>query len=126
MKRLWFGVALLAALLAAGAGLSFGITALHEQLARQLDDACAAMEQEDWETATALAASAKAKWERSRYFIASCVDHEPLEQLDSLFSELEVYRHRRMSADYAAVCSHLAHISRAIGESHALKWWNLL
>ena len=46
--------------------------------------------------------------------------------MDSLFSELEVYRHRYMSADYAAVCSHLAHISSAIGESHALKWWNLL
>ena len=126
MKRFWFGVALLAALLAAGAGLSFGIPALHEQLAKQLDDACTAMEQEDWETATALAASAKAKWERCRHFVASFVDHEPLEQLDGLFSELEVYRQRYMSADYAAVCSHLAHISRAIGESHALKWWNLL
>lgn len=126
MKRFWLGVGILAVLLAAGIGLSIGITAVHSGLARDLDAACEAVQKGDWDTSVTLAESAKTSWMRCRRFVASFVDHEPLEQMDRLFSELEIYRHQQLPTDYAAVCTHLSHLSEAIGESHALTWWNLL
>lgn len=126
MKRLWIGIIILAVLLAAGIGLSIGIPALHSRLSEALTSACDAAEKGDWETALSLANSAKADWERYQHFVAAFVDHEPLEQMDRLFSELEVYRNQRLPAEYAAVCAHLSHLSKAIGESHALTWWSLL
>ena len=126
MKRFWLGVGILAVLLAAGIGLSAGIIAVHTGLSEDLDLACEAVQKGDWDTAVTLAESAKAGWLRHRRFVASLVDHEPLEQMDSLFSELEIYRHQQLPTDYAAVCTHLSHLSEAIGESHALTWWNLL
>ena len=126
MKRFWLGIGILAVLLAAGIGLTVGITAVHTKLSRDLDGACEAVQKGDWDAAVALAESAKASWMRCRRFVASFVDHEPLEQMDSLFSELEIYRNQHLPTDYAAVCTHLSHLSEAIGESHALTWWNLL
>ena len=126
MKRFWIGVVLLTALFAAGVGLCMGITALHHRLSRQLDDACAAVQLGDWEKATALTDSAKAEWERWQHFVASFVDHAPLEQMESLFAELEVFRNRRLAVDYAAICTNLSHLSKAIGESHKLTWWSFL
>ena len=126
MKRFWLGVGILAVLLAAGIGLSTQITAVHSKLSRDLSGACQAVQTGDWDTAVTLAESAKARWLRCRRFVASFVDHEPLEQMDSLFSELEIYRPQQLPTDYAAVCTHLSHLSEAIGESHALTWWNLL
>ena len=126
MRRFWIGIVLLSCLLALGIGLCIGIPALHDRLAKQLDDACAAAQLGDWETATALADSARAEWERSRHFVASFVDHAPLEQMESLFSELEIFRNRRLAVDYAAICTNLSHLSKAIGESHKLTWWSFL
>ncbi len=126
MKRFWIGIVLLTALFAFGVVLCIGITALHDHLSQQLDDACTAVQLGDWEKATALADSARAEWERCQHFVASFVDHEPLEQMESLFSELEVFRNRRLAVDYAAICANLSHLSKAIGESHKLAWWSFL
>ena len=126
MKRFWLGVGILAVLLAAGISLTVGIAGVHNKLSKDLDGASEAVQRGDWDTAIHLAESAKAQWNRCRRFVASFVDHEPLEQMDSLFSELEIYRQQQLPTDYAAVCTHLSHLSEAIGESHALTWWNLL
>ncbi len=126
MKRLYIGIGILIFLLAGGIGLSAGISAVHTELSEKLEGACIAVQKEDWDTAVTLADTAKTQWETYRHFVASFVDHEPLEQMDSLFSELEIYRNQQLPTDYAAVCTHLSHLAQAIGESHALKWWNLL
>ena len=126
MKRFWLGVGILMVLLAAGAGLSLNIAGVHNKLSEDLNAACEAVQQGDWDRAVSLAESAKASWSRHRRFVASFVDHEPLEQINTLFSELEIYRHQQLPTDYAAVCTHLSRLSEAIGESHALTWWNLL
>lgn len=126
MKRLWIGIALLLIMLISGIFAAWGIPALHNRLSHTLQQACDTVQQEDWETANALVDQAKSQWERSRHLIASLVDHEPLEQMDTLFAELEIYAKCRLTADYAAVCAHLSHLSEAIGESQSLRWWNLL
>ena len=126
MKRLWIGIGLLVILLAVGAFLSWGLPQLQNELAQTLELARVAIESDDWQTATSLADSAKDMWEHSRHFVASVVDHEPLEEVDSLFSELEVYAHARIETGYASVCAQLSHLCEAIGESQQLRWWSFL
>ncbi len=126
MKRLWIGIGILIVLLAAGTFLSWGLPQIQNEMAQTLDLARVAMESDDWQSAISLANSAKDLWERSRHFVASVVDHEPLEEMDSLFSELEVYARARIETGYASVCAQLAHLCEAIGESQQLRWWSFL
>lgn len=126
MKRLWVGILVLAVFLAASLLLSWYLPQLHRALSDDLSAAAQAAEKSDWEEATRLAGGAKQRWERNRHFVASFTDHEPLENLDSLFEELEVYRTAALPVDYAATCIHLSQLCLAIAESHCLTWWNLL
>lgn len=126
MKRLWIGIVVLTVLLAAGIGLSLGMANLHNALAEELSTASQAAVEKDWENAMVLASSARATWEKYRHLAASFTDHEPLEQMDSLFAELKVYEKLKLQADYAAVCTLLSELSKAIAESHTLKWWSFL
>ena len=126
MKRLWLGIGVLAVFLAASLLLSWYLPGLHRDLSETLSAAAQAAEKSDWEEAARLAGGAKQTWERSRHFVASFTDHEPLETLDSLFAELEVYRAAALPIDYAATCVQLSQLCLAIAESHCLTWWNLL
>ena len=126
MKRLWLGVAVLAVFLAASLLLSWYLPGLHREIAQELSAAAKAVEKSDWEEATRLAGGAKQRWERCRHFVASFTDHEPLENMDSLFEELEIYRTEKLPIDYAATCIQLSQLCLAIAESHCLTWWNLL
>lgn len=126
MNRFWIGLILLLIIFASSIGATLAIPSFHAQLAEDLESAGITILSGDWAKATALAESARAKWERARHFIASVADHEPLEQMDSLFSQLDIYQNQRLTADYAAICTHLSNLSRAIGESQALNWWNIL
>ena len=126
MKRLWIGIGILLALSICAFILTTAIPAIQENMASNLQTACQAVQIGDWASADALMEKARAQWEQSRHFIAAFVDHEPLEQIDSLFSQLEVYRNQLLTIDYAAVCAHLSHLSEAIAESQLLRWWNFL
>lgn len=126
MKRFWIGVILLLVLLGAGCASSMALTGLHNGLAGDLEAAAQAVRQGDWETAQLEAAQAKDLWNRFQHCVSAFADHEPLEEMDTLFSELEIYEQARQDVDFAVVCLRLAQLSRAVGESHSLLWWNLL
>ena len=79
-----------------------------------------------WEEAGKKAAQGKAQWDSYRKFLASFTDHEPVEEAESLFSQLEVYEKRQYDADFAAICLELSHLSEAIEESHGARWWSIL
>ena len=49
-----------------------------------------------------------------------------MEQMQELFSWLEVYGQKQLEVDYATVCSSLVQLAEAIDESHSLKWWSVL
>ncbi len=126
MKRLWLGIGILAAVLALGLGLTFGMDAIHSQISDGMTQAAQAALGEDWDTAQAQAGNAQQSWERWRHFVAAFADHEPLEEMDRLFAELSVYRAQGLVPEYAAVCLCLARQAEAIGESHSFNWWHLL
>lgn len=125
MKKLWAGVAILAVLLGIGIGAAIVMRHIHGDLADRLEEAadlCIA----DWDKANALADSARESWEQHHHWIAALVDHEPLEEIESLFSQLALCQSLGDTEEFAAVCLRIAGICNMLGESHSPFWWNLL
>ena len=126
MKRFWIGLGVLVVMLALGIFLNLWMGKLHSDLARQLDRAGALAQEEQWEQAGQVARQAYARWQGRRHLLAAVVDHEPLEEMERLFSQLWVYRQRHWVTEFAATCLQLARQAEAIGDGHILTWWNLL
>lgn len=126
MKRLWLGVGILAVLLAVSVCVTLGMDRVHDGIAADLEAAQAAAIDEDWDKALELADRAAEKWERTRRFTAAVADHGPMDEVDRQFAALKASGRLRETADFAAACAELAVQARAMGDSHALTWWNLL
>ena len=126
MKHLWFGSLLLCFLLALGAMVSYGVQQVQAPLTDQLEQAAEAGFSEDWVSADGFLTAARDQWEKYRTFLAAVVDHKPMEEIDSLFGELEFYQKARDSTLFSGVCQRLGQLTQAIGEAYRLSWWNLL
>ena len=126
MKRMWIGISLLGVLMAAGIALCFCFDALHRPLSGELEAAGAAAIAGNWAQAVAKVDEAREKWEKFRPFTAAVADHEPLEEVDGLFSRLQVLADRRAVTEFAAECRQLAILTEAIADSQGLTWWSLL
>lgn len=126
MGRLWIGIGILVILLAMGIGLLWGSGVFFEELTQELEQAGELALAGNWQAAGEKVEKSREKWEAYRRFWASFTDHEPVEQMQNLFSQLELYRARQLEVDFAAVCRNLVHVAEAIDESHSLRWWSVL
>lgn len=126
MKRFWIGVIILAILLAAGIGTTVFAVRTHTDISESLEQASEAALRGRWEEAKALSMGAKGKWEDYRKVTASIADHEPMEEIDDLFSQMEIYLLTRQQIPFSACCASLGILTDAIGEAHAVSWWSLL
>lgn len=126
MKRSWIGLILLLALLAGGIAVTWGMRRCHESVAWDLEGAARTTIQGDWEQGQALMLRAREAWGRSRHITACFADHTPMEEIDALFAQVEVYAAVREETDFAAGCAALAGKVKAMGQAHGASWWNLL
>ena len=126
MKRLWIGVLILLLLLCAGIGVTVFADQVHTRISDSLSQAADAALAEDWDTANALSSGAKKQWDAYHNITASITDHEPMEEIDSLFSQLEVYAKTEQTAAFSACCEALRVFVKAIGEAQSVSWWSLL
>ena len=125
MKRCWFGFALLLILLAGGLLATRGMEKIHGALYQTLETAAEAALREDWNRVQTDFEKARAEWEKWWHFSAAFADHEPMEEIDSLFSQAKIYATSGRAADFAAYCSRIAKLVEAIGEAHGLTFQNL-
>ncbi len=126
MKRLWIGVIILAILLGLGIGTTVFALRTNNSISKSLDQASKAALKGEWAEAEALSRKAKDQWESCRKGMASIADHEPMEEIDDLFSQMEVYLQTRQQIPFSACCASLSVLIKAIGEAHAINWWSLL
>lgn len=126
MKRGWIGVVLLLALLAGGVLSVWLMVELHDPLEGILEQAAEAALASRWERAEVLSREAQTRWEENWHVSAAFSDHAPMEEIDGLFAQLEVYRGLQDAASFAALCRELAREMKAMGEAHVPNWWNLL
>ncbi len=125
MRRLWIGIVVLLVLLGLGLGSTAVMEGIPGALAQGMEQAAEAAGNQ-WENAKALAGEAREQWEKYEHMIASLTDHEQLEELKGLFSELEVSMVWEDKGYFATVCARIASLAEALSESHTLHWWNLL
>lgn len=126
MKHVRTGIALLVVLGLLGGLLTLFMDGTQRQLSGAMTRAAEAALAENWAEADSYTAQACDLWEKRRKVTAAAVDHELLEEADSMLAELTVYRACGESAEFAAVCLCLARQFEAIGESQSLRWWHLL
>lgn len=126
MKRLWIGVTILLVLLALGIVTTHFTSHTTEEISEQLQLASGAVLLGHWEEAQTFSRRARAQWEAYHHWIAAVADHEPMEEIDDLFTQLEVYLQTRQQIPFSICCTSLSAMAKALGESHAVNWWSLL
>ena len=126
MGRFWLGAALLAALLILGLWIGRTTDWSHETISKMLDMAAEQVMAGDTAEGLATAQAARRRWHRGWNATAAIADHAPMDEIDGLFAQLEIYGQLRSPMELAAVCARLSALVSAMGEAHQLTWWNLL
>ena len=126
MKRCWFGVGLLALLLAVSLGVTWGMDKIHEPIAADLLQAAECGSLGDWHNAEVFSRRAESAWNRWERFRACFADHTPTEEVSAELAAMGTARQEREAGDFAASCARAAKMVQAVGDAHALCWWNLL
>lgn len=126
MKRMWFGAAVLLALLILGILTARKMETDQLPIMRQLEQASRYALEDQWPQAEQSFENARAQWQRRWHLTAAVADHTPMEEVDSLFAQIQVYAQRRRTVSFAAGCAELARRIQAVADAHSMDWWNLL
>lgn len=126
MKRTVTGFVLLAVLLLGGLFVQNRMERLHIPIAEMLEAAALDARQGNWISADSKSRDAHQRWETAWNFSAAFADHDPMEEIDSLFARLEVFAREEDTAEYTAACGELSRKIRAMADAHALSLPNLL
>lgn len=125
-KRFWLGIGILVLFLGMGIGISLGMDAIHAPAERALEQAAEKALNGQMEEAVALAREAHDWWDDSWKLTASVADHSPMDEVDVLFEEMEVYAQAREDKHFAACCAQLGKLVESMAAAHRFNWWNLL
>ncbi|MDO5545470.1 MAG: DUF4363 family protein [Eubacteriales bacterium] len=126
MKRCWFGAGLLIVLLIVSLGVTWGMDKIHEPIAADLKQAAECAEFGDWHNAEHFSRQAEEAWNKWEHFRACFADHTPTEEIGAELAAMDTARQERETGDFAASCARAAKMVQAVGDAHALCWWNLL
>lgn len=125
-KRFWSGVGVLVLLLGLGIWVAKSMESTHEAVASHLEQAAREVLSGDTEKGAQALETARQLWQQRRPLTAAVADHAPMEEIDSIFSQLDSYAAAGDRVSFAAWCSRAARLVEAIGEAHKLTWQNLL
>ena len=112
MTRGIIGCLILILLLAAGLGAQWAMASLQAPITGELTQAAQAAERGDWDTALLHQQTAQRGWRRAWCLTAAFADHQPMEDVDSLFARLPAYDDDR--GEFSACCRELARRIRAV------------
>ncbi len=126
MKRVTFGVVLLIAMFTVGLWAQNRMAAIHGYEANLLAQAGREAAKEEWDAAQMLFYRARRKWKDNYRFTAALADHTPMEDVEALYAQLEVFAEEREAPHFAALCAEAATRLEAMADAHLLAWWNVL
>lgn len=126
MGRGWLGVGILVLFLILGFVTASAMNGAHipteKLLAQAAEDALTG----DFEDAVALGMEAKTRWDRHWNGTATVADHAPMDDVDALFAEMEIYAESQEKPHFAACCKELSQRIQAVAGAHRFSWWNVL
>lgn len=126
MARGWLGVGILIVFLALGFVTSAVVDNAHLPTEELLFQAAEKTLSGDFAGGVALGMEAKSRWERHWNGTATVADHAPMDDVDALFAEMEIYAKTEEKPHFAACCKELSQRIRAVAGAHRFSWWNIL
>ena len=126
MARGYIGLGILIVFLVLGIGVSMVMDNTHRPACQLLNQAADLTLAGDFDGAVPLAMEAKSRWETAWNGTAVVADHGPMDDVDALFGEMEIYAKTGEQPHFAACCRELAQRVEAVSEAHRFSWWNLL
>lgn len=126
MKRLWIGIGFLAVTFAIGCCLCLGFRTMHQPISEDLSAASQAALDGDWDSAADLTTRAADRWNRVQHLSAAATDHEIMEEINALFSQLQVLLRQRATTGYAQMCAQLTSLTEEMSNSQSINWWRIL
>ncbi len=126
MARGWIGAGILAVFLALGLLIGCKMDQAHMPTQKLLAQAAEKTLQGEFEQAVALGTEAKARWDQHWNSTATVADHSPMDDVDALFGEMEIYGKTQEQPHFAAVCLELSQRIQAMADAHRFSWWNVL
>ena len=126
MGRGWLGAGLLALCLVLGIVLSVAADKTCLPTEKLLEQAAEKTLTGDFEGGIALGEEAKQRWQTHWNAIAAVADHEPMDEVDALFAQMEVYVGAGEQPHFAACCQELARRIHSFADVHRFTWWNIL
>ena len=121
MKRIWFGIGLMILLLFLGIGSNFVMERNQSAQSEKLNRAARLAADGDWAAARTLVADARQQWEKKQLLISALCSQQPMDEVDGLFSRLEVFSDARSATSFSSTCVDLACLLESLGESHNLR-----
>ena len=126
MGKFLLGVSILLVFLALGLGVTAYADSTHAPITQDLQQAAQFSLSGDLAAATALSNQAKDRWESHWHLVAVFSDHAPMDEIDGLFAQLELYGKVSRHQDFAATAARISALVEAMAEAHRPTWWNLL
>ena len=125
-RRFILGLVLLILVLVFAVGTSLGMKAIHAPGETALTRAAQLALEGDMEQALPLAQKAYDRWQTYRGITAAFADHNPMDDTERLFREMLVYAASREEPHFAACCTQLSAMLKAIYETHSFSLKNIL
>lgn len=125
-KHFWTGLGILAALLALSVCISLGMKRAHAPGAEAFRQAAQLALAGELEQGRAFADAGRQRWYKSRAFTACVADHSPMDQVEDLLAEMDVFAKAEDAEHFAACCNQLAKAVEAMYDAHRFNLWNLL
>lgn len=126
MKKFIIGIAVLSLLLLSGLWAAKATEEMYKPVIALLEEASNTALNGNFEAAKSQAEEAKKLWDKQKNATATVADHTPMEEIDHLFAETDIYAQAEEIPHFAACCAQLAIMVRNMGDAHAPNLWNLL
>lgn len=126
MARGWLGAAILVVFLILGIVIAGAMDKTHLSTGELLTQAAEMTLNGEFEEAVDLGMEAKTQWKKRWNATATVADHSPMDEVDALFAEMEIYARTGEEPHFAACCKELAQRVQSVADAHRFSWWNLL
>lgn len=124
--RIYFGLGLLFLFLVGGLYAAGATERICTPISEQLEQACDYAFAGQIDTAGDLTRQANTQWEKHWHQLAIVADHSPMDEIDGLFAQANMYARMGSATDLSATCARISKLVDAIAEAHSLTWWNLI
>lgn len=126
MGKGWLGAGLLAVFLIFGICLSAITDRACLPTEELLEQAAEKTLAGDFPGGIALGTEARTRWNDQWNAIAAIADHAPMDEVDALFAQMEIYARAGEQPHFAACCKELAKRIHTFTDAHRFSWWNVL